>query len=121
MARLLVMRLDLGPLKYEPGDIVDVFPDEHVFGSYEDPVVWSAAGFDPAEFPGDFYIIDVPGLPAEEVEPYLETATLGHDEHGIPISAARRRDWALTVPGDIERSLKTTLTPAEFRARIGRK
>jgi hypothetical protein len=122
MARLLVMRRDLGPLKYEPGDIVDVFPDGHVFGTHEDPAVWSAAGFDPAEFPGDFWIIDVPGLPKEDVEPYLETAVLGYDEYEVPITG-RRRDWTLAIPTalGVERNLKAKMTLAVFAACIGRK
>ena len=120
MARLLVMRRDLGPGKHEIGDIVSAFPDDHEFGKYEDPDVWLAAGLRRSAFPAYFAIIDVPGLPVAEVEPFLEAAVEYNDE-GEPL-VVRRRVWRFRNL-NVRRydRIKSSLSPTQFRAALERK
>lgn len=47
------------------GDIIFVGADGHTWGKLETKAAWVAAGEDPEAWPGDFYLLKVPGYSAD--------------------------------------------------------
>lgn len=102
MAKLLVRTVDgENALRYMRGDVVGVFPNNHVFGRMESLQVWIAEGRNPADWPGGFAVVEIAGLGVATAQTYLDDIQL--------IGAARpemakRRKYMLDIDA-IERRL----------------
>lgn len=62
-----------------PGALIAVVPMEQPLGRREDIRVWVAQGRDPADFPRDYYVLEVTDLDPERVRSML----VGSDEDEI--------------------------------------
>lgn len=61
---LLVRTVDgENALRYQAGDIVTVRPDGHLWGRMESKDVWEEEGNRPEDWPGNFCVLKVPGVP----------------------------------------------------------
>ena len=57
---------------YKAGFIVDVKPDGHKWGRQESLQQWLAEGLPRADWPGNFFIIRMTGLPIEKAKALLD-------------------------------------------------
>lgn len=72
MAKLLVRTVDgENAQRFMRGDIVGVFPDEHVWGRMESLKVWKDEGNPPILWPGGFMILELTGLSTTQARNYL--------------------------------------------------
>jgi hypothetical protein len=82
VSEILIAGKDSPSRAYRRGDIVAIVPDGHVWGRYESLQVWIAEGRPAAEYPGEFYILKVPGVSVERLTVYLadwsDTLDLGY-------------------------------------------
>lgn len=94
---------------YKRGMVVVVADDGHVWGREESKSVWIAEGRDPAQWPGKFVIVRLPGLPAEKARellaeqmeddagvPTIQPGSILHSDGPYP-QRFRRRRWRLDI------------------------
>ena len=119
MARLLLLAVDIARNGRQEGDPVGVYPDDHVFGGREDIRRWVELGNDENDWPGTFYVIDIPGMPVSVAQRIYDVwkrpAVPGEDEYDAPDEEDRyvilgRHRWQLGVadklPGNIRNRLR---------------
>jgi hypothetical protein len=68
MCEVLIRAITNGPTgdHWQRGDIVTVQEDGHVWGREETKAAWVASGGLPAEWPGGYYLLKVPGRAAAD-------------------------------------------------------
>jgi hypothetical protein len=93
MAEILIRAKTNGPTgaHWQRGDIVYIAEDGHQWGRLETLGGWISAGGSAANWPADFYVLKIPGIPASRLEgrgflQELNTAT-----------GAARRNWRFAV------------------------
>lgn len=113
---------------YKRGMVVAVFDDGHVWGREESKAVWVAEGRDPAQWPGKFVVVKLPGVSAAGARELL--AEQMEDDAGAPTiqpgsvlladgpypKRFRRRRWRMdfaSLPTAIRNALQSN---AEFTA-----
>ena len=119
MARFLLLAVDIAHNGRQEGDPVGAFDDSHVFGEREDKTVWIANGNAAADWPGTFYVIDIPAMTRSVGERIYDVwkrpAVPGDLEFEAPDAADRyvqlgRHRWQLGVadklPGNIRQKLR---------------
>lgn len=93
MARLLCWAKSSRTGEYQPGDVISVVPDNHVFSPTEDPAEWVAAGNQIKDYPGHTRVIDLPDCSLSKakqlVEPRLRHALITEPEFTAPDEADR--------------------------------
>lgn len=118
MARLLLLATSTGKTGRVEGDPVFVGDDSHVFGEREDKRVWIANGNAEGDWPGIFYVIDIPGMPVEVARRIYDTwkrpATILDPEFEAPDEADRyvvlgRHRWQLGVADKIPGAARSKL------------
>lgn len=67
---------------YKRGMVVVVADDGHVWGREESKSTWIAEGRDPAQWPGKFVLIKLPGVAADKVRALLDAQM--EDDAGVP-------------------------------------
>lgn len=88
MAKFLIRTLDGENAKrYMRGDIVNVYPDAHVFGRMESLKVWTDEGNPAILWPGGFLILELVGLSEAQARTYLIRTSNRRSEYNIDISA----------------------------------
>jgi hypothetical protein len=75
MAEVLIAGKDSRSRAYRRGDIVYIAPDGHTWGRRESLAVWVTEGNAAADYPGEFYILKVPGVSVSRLTQYLEKWT----------------------------------------------
>lgn len=81
MAKLTLLAKGTGkPGTKTEGDPVAAYPDEFTVGQKEDIRVWILQGNAENDFPDQFYMIDIPGMPIETAQrilgPHVRPATV---------------------------------------------
>jgi len=73
MAKLVTLAKGTGAAGTKAeGDPVATYDDSRTLGRKEDIRVWVAQGNDPRDFPDQFYVIDVPGMPIASAERIIQ-------------------------------------------------
>lgn len=73
MAALLIRTADgENALRYMKGDVVGVFPDDHVFGRMESLKTWLSEGRKAEDWPGKFAVVRMEGLSIRDAQAWLE-------------------------------------------------
>ncbi len=119
MARFLLLAVDIAKNGRQEGDPVGAFDDTHAFGQREDKRIWLANGNDKNDWPGTFYVIDIPLMPVEVGEriydQWKRPAVSGDLEFDAPDVPDRfvilgRHRWQLGVadklPGNLRQQLR---------------
>ena len=89
MAQIVVLAKSTGAAGTKSeGDPIAAYPDGFTAGRFEDVRVWIAQGNAEADFPGQFYMIDIPGMPLESAQrvlgPHIRPAVPGEPEYDAP-------------------------------------
>lgn len=118
MARFLFLAKNTPRSGREVGDPVGAFDDTHEFGEREDYRVWRRNGNSARDWPGIFWVLDIPGMPISEAEKLLEPhtveASVGDVEFNESDAAdrsviVRRHRWQLNVGAGMPANQKATL------------
>lgn len=79
------------PQRYSDGDVVQVLPDDHVFGRMESFEVWVSEGRDPGEWPGGFAIVQLDNLMPEVARQWADNGKERRRDVAIDYRALERR------------------------------
>jgi hypothetical protein len=93
------------------GDIIYVGPDGHTWGKLETRAAWIAAGEDPAAWPGDFYLLKVPGKSRDVFD-----ATYNMPWSDAQGSVIAQSLWQFRVDELSSQQIKTLTDTGEFSA-----
>jgi hypothetical protein len=117
------------PAHWRRGDLVVIREDGHTWGTLETKAAWVAAGHPAADWPGDFYLLKVPGLSVARAERFIEAWI---DNNNDPGGLGARAVWRVLIseiPTSIRNILLNTgqltvgvdVTRAQIEARFRRK